>query len=157
MNPIELLDIISAGETSKVQFKREFDNKDKIAAEIIAFSNSKGGILLFGVEDKTGGIIGLEYQELQKTGNSIATIASDFIKPLVYVTTEVVQVNTDTGKKNILIVYVDGVIFISIDDDEVAQLRKICDEVFGEGNFAASVIWEKKFAIIPSCIPDRLG
>jgi adenine-specific DNA-methyltransferase len=36
----------------------------------------------------------------------------------------------------------DGVIFISIDDNEVAQLRKICDEVFGEGNFIAEIIWE---------------
>jgi adenine-specific DNA-methyltransferase len=39
----------------------------------------------------------------------------------------------------------DGVIFISIDDNEVANLRKICDEVFGEENFVANVIWEKKY------------
>lgn len=38
----------------------------------------------------------------------------------------------------------DGVIFISIDDNEVAQLRKICDEVFGEENFVTEFIWEKK-------------
>ena len=38
----------------------------------------------------------------------------------------------------------DGVIFISIDDNEVAQLRLLCDEVFGEGNFVASVIWNRK-------------
>ena len=35
----------------------------------------------------------------------------------------------------------DGVIFISIDDNEVAQLRKICDEVFGEENFITNFIW----------------
>lgn len=40
----------------------------------------------------------------------------------------------------------DGVIFISIDDNEVANLRKICDEVFGEENFISQQIWEKKFA-----------
>ena len=40
----------------------------------------------------------------------------------------------------------DGVIFISIDDNEVANLRKVCDEVFGEENFVASVIWEKKYS-----------
>ena len=40
----------------------------------------------------------------------------------------------------------DGVIFISIDDNEVANLRKLCDEIFGEENFVANVIWEKKFA-----------
>lgn len=40
----------------------------------------------------------------------------------------------------------DGVIFISIDDNEVTNLRKVCDEVFGEENFVASVIWEKKYS-----------
>ncbi len=38
----------------------------------------------------------------------------------------------------------DGVIFISIDDNEVHNLRKICDEIFGEGNFVASIIWDRK-------------
>ena len=40
----------------------------------------------------------------------------------------------------------DGVIFISIDDTEVFNLKKICDEVFGEENFVTNVIWEKKYA-----------
>ena len=38
----------------------------------------------------------------------------------------------------------DGVIFISIDDNEVANLRKVCDEVFGEENFIAILIWQKR-------------
>lgn len=38
----------------------------------------------------------------------------------------------------------DGVIFISIDDNEVAQLRLLCDEVFGETNFVGEYIWNKK-------------
>ncbi|OYX84689.1 MAG: site-specific DNA-methyltransferase [Flavobacteriales bacterium 32-34-25] len=40
----------------------------------------------------------------------------------------------------------DGVIFISIDDNEVHNLRKLCDEVFGEDNYVQEIIWEKKFA-----------
>ena len=40
----------------------------------------------------------------------------------------------------------DGVIFISIDDNEVENLRKVCDEVFGEQNFIATLIWERAFA-----------
>lgn len=40
----------------------------------------------------------------------------------------------------------DGVIFISIDDNEVENLRKIGDEIFGESNFIAQVIWERAFA-----------
>lgn len=39
----------------------------------------------------------------------------------------------------------DGVIFISIDDNEVHNLRKICDEIFGEVNFIADIIWEKRY------------
>lgn len=40
----------------------------------------------------------------------------------------------------------DGVIFISIDDNEVHNLRKVCDEVFGEENFVSQVIWERAYA-----------
>lgn len=40
----------------------------------------------------------------------------------------------------------DGVIFISIDDNEVHNLRKICDEIFGEGNFLSNIIWHKRYA-----------
>lgn len=38
----------------------------------------------------------------------------------------------------------DGVIFISIDDNEVSNLRKLCDEIFGEENFVANFLWKKK-------------
>ncbi|MEA5046074.1 MAG: site-specific DNA-methyltransferase [Petrimonas sp.] len=40
----------------------------------------------------------------------------------------------------------DGVIFISIDDNEVHNLRKICDEVFGEENFVSQLIWERAYS-----------
>lgn len=38
----------------------------------------------------------------------------------------------------------DGVIFISIDDNEQANLKKICDEIFGETNFVSCMIWKSK-------------
>jgi len=40
----------------------------------------------------------------------------------------------------------DGAIFISIDDNEIAQLREICDEIFGEINFIVQFIWERAFS-----------
>ena len=40
----------------------------------------------------------------------------------------------------------DGVIFISIDDSEVENLRKSCDEIFGSNNFVSDLIWQKKFS-----------
>ncbi len=41
----------------------------------------------------------------------------------------------------------NGVIFISIDDNEIENLKKICNEVLGEQNFIASIIWKKKYGI----------
>ena len=40
----------------------------------------------------------------------------------------------------------DGVIFISIDDKEQANLKKLCDEIFGEENFVAQIVWERAYA-----------
>jgi len=40
----------------------------------------------------------------------------------------------------------DGAIFISIDDHEVDNLRKLCNEVFGEENFVATILWQKVFS-----------
>ena len=41
----------------------------------------------------------------------------------------------------------DGVIFISIDDNEVGNLRKICDEIFGESNLVAQIPWQSRASI----------
>ena len=40
----------------------------------------------------------------------------------------------------------DGVIFISIDDNEAANLKLLCDEVFGEENFIAEIVWQRAFS-----------
>ncbi|WP_327985452.1 ATP-binding protein [Bergeyella porcorum] len=74
-----------------------------MAAEIIAMSNSKGGRIIFGVEDKTGQIIGLDYEQIQNYSNKLANIANDRIKPQVFIQTEVVSVDNN----KILIVEID--------------------------------------------------
>ncbi len=40
----------------------------------------------------------------------------------------------------------DGSIYISIDDNEYENLKKICDEIFGENNFVSNLVWQKNFA-----------
>ncbi len=40
----------------------------------------------------------------------------------------------------------DGSIFISIDDNEIANMKKICDEIYGEDNFIAEIAWQKRTA-----------
>lgn len=106
MNAIELIDIISAAENSKVQFKQEMDD-DKFATEMIAMSNSKGGIILVGVKDKTGEIVGLTYEQLQSYNSRLANIANDKIKPQIFISTEVVSITSETGENKILVVYIN--------------------------------------------------
>ena len=56
MDSKELQLIIKCGETSTVQFKERFPNQDSIASEMVAMSNASGGMILFGIKDKTGGM-----------------------------------------------------------------------------------------------------
>lgn len=104
MDAIGLLDIISAGETSKVQFKQTIDNDDSFSAEMIAMSNSKGGIIVIGVKDKTGEVIGLDYSQLQSFNNRISNLAHNNIKPQVFIFTEVVSISSSNEEKKILVV-----------------------------------------------------
>jgi len=106
MTSEELTEIAKEGETSRVQFKLELDD-DKIATEIIALANTKGGVILIGVQDKTGEIVGLSYEQLQSYNNRIATIASDKVKPQVFVFTEVVSVKKGSENLKVLIISID--------------------------------------------------
>ena len=106
MNALELLDIISIGETSKVQFKELISSPDALASELVAMSNSLGGLILIGVKDKTGDIIGLTYKQLQETGQLAANVATNNVLPLIYIETEVVSIEKAEEQKNILVIHV---------------------------------------------------
>jgi adenine-specific DNA-methyltransferase len=41
----------------------------------------------------------------------------------------------------------DGAVFVSIDDKEVANLRKLCDEIFGASNFVSNIVWQSRTSI----------
>lgn len=104
MTAIELLDIIGQGETSTVQFKELLDSPDGIAAEMIAMSNSKGGIILFGVVDKTGEIKGLSTDQIRSYNLKIGNIATESVKPSIFVTTEIVSISVGDSQRKILVV-----------------------------------------------------
>ncbi len=106
MNAIELLDIISAGETSRVQFKVQITSPDDLASEMIAFSNSLGGIILVGVSN-TGQIVGLSYNDIQDTAILAGNVATDKIIPTVYIQTEVITFEVSGERKNVLIIYIE--------------------------------------------------
>ena len=103
MNAKEIKELCALGENSKVQFKLRVDNPSKIAAEIIAFANYRGGMILVGVEDKTGEIIGLTYEQVQQAGRDVGNAATNHVRPTVYLQTETVNVDG----KIVLVVNVD--------------------------------------------------
>lgn len=65
MNEAELTAIIGRGEDSRHQFKRDFSNIDSLAAELIAFANTRGGLLLIGVDDG-GHVSGLDASDVSR-------------------------------------------------------------------------------------------
>lgn len=93
MNREELRNIIAGGETSTVQFKRTFKVAEDAANEMIAFANSQGGLLIIGIDDKTGDIIGLPYEERQRLGSLIAAAATDSVTPSLFPVVDVVDVD----------------------------------------------------------------
>lgn len=74
----ELLDLIEEGENIQCEFKRKFSTPEKIAREMIAFANTKGGIMLFGVDDDKS-IVGVESEK--ETAELIIDVAKNFCEP----------------------------------------------------------------------------
>ena len=85
-------DLCLCGETTKVQFKESFTSQKEIAKEMIAFANTKGGVILFGVEDKSGKLVGLSYKEIQVISRELGNAANEQVRPTIYIETEVVRV-----------------------------------------------------------------
>lgn len=54
--------------------------------------NTKGGVILFGVEDKTGIIKGLSYEQIQQTSRELGNAANEQVKPTIYIETEIVKI-----------------------------------------------------------------
>lgn len=86
-------DLCLCGETTKVQFKEAFTSQKEIAKEMIAFANSKGGVILFGVEDKSGKLVGLSYDEIQVISRELGNAANEQVRPTIYIDTEVVRMD----------------------------------------------------------------
>lgn len=91
MSEQELIELCSIGESTTVQYKLEFTTQKQIAEELVAFSNTRGGIIVFGAEDKTGKMVGLTYEQVQYTSRELGNTASDFVRPVIYIETETVK------------------------------------------------------------------
>ncbi|NJO02858.1 MAG: ATP-dependent DNA helicase RecG [Bacteroidia bacterium] len=125
MEALELLEILSGGETSTVQFKEDVTNVRSIAQEITAFSNAKGGRLIIGVNDRTGNIKGLDFQAIQRINNLLTTAANEHVKSAVIISTETVDVN---GQKTIVVDVPEGANKPYRDNDGVVWIKNGSDK-----------------------------
>ena len=82
MNRRHLLELIEEGENIQCEFKRHFTTPEKIAREMIAFANTKGGYMIFGVDDDRE-VVGVDSEKSES--EMIKDAAENFCEPrLVY-------------------------------------------------------------------------
>ncbi len=92
MQANELEVLISRGEDTKTQFKKNITNPQQMAEEFVAFSNSLGGKLILGVDDD-GVVRGLGTEDIQRLNQMISNVASQHIKPPIFPNTEILEWN----------------------------------------------------------------
>ena len=100
MDVAELKALISEGENFKIEFKRQFSSIEKIAKELIAFANTKGGMILFGVDDD-GTIYGVESEKSEI--DLIYEAAREYCEPPIDPIVQVIELN----RKDVVVAIVE--------------------------------------------------
>ncbi len=124
MNIKELKDIIDRGEDSQHQFKEFFSSSDALSSELVALSNSLGGMIIVGVKDD-GSIVGLTNENIRALNNLLSNVASEGVKPAINPISEIIIIN----EKKLMIIYVtkglnkpyqdkNGIIWIKVGADK---------------------------------------
>ena len=95
MTKEDILRLRDTAEQTKVQFKERVtrDNKYDVSCEMVAQSNSRGGMIVVGIDDKTGLINPLSFQEVQETTNLLGSLASEGVVPQILLDIENVQMD----------------------------------------------------------------
>jgi predicted HTH transcriptional regulator len=102
METLELIERISNGEDSYTQFKKDITNNDKLAEELVAFSNSNGGILIIGVSDNNS-VVGLSDDDIRRLNQLIGNVINSNINPPIYPISEIKKIDD----KKILLLKID--------------------------------------------------
>lgn len=92
MTEQDVIALRDLAEVGSAQFKEQINDKYDIGCELVAFSNSHGGRLVIGINDKTGNINALSYKELQETTNMLTSMASENVLPGILIDIENVPV-----------------------------------------------------------------
>ncbi len=148
MHPLDLKDLILDGESTTLEFKRKFTTSEKIAKEISALANTKGGYILFGVDDD-GSILGVESE---KTAiDSIENSCNFFLEPPVLPEIEivdlygrdivVVRINESDTKPHKVINSNDekGIAYIRVGEQSVIASREMVKVLEGQNPYAQPI------------------
>ncbi|MDQ7075731.1 MAG: putative DNA binding domain-containing protein [Gammaproteobacteria bacterium] len=101
MEAEELLNIIARDEDSRHQFKANVSNEISLAQEMIAFSNTLGGMLIIGADDD-GSLTGLNREDMGRLSNLVSNAASQQVKPAINPITE----NIALGDNLLMVVHI---------------------------------------------------
>ncbi len=99
MEAIELIELIGRGEDSRTQFKQTVTNRDSLAGDLVAFSNSKGGKVVIGVNDQ-GTVVGLSPDDIRRINQLVANTGTNLVHPSINPETE----NISIGDKLVMLV-----------------------------------------------------
>lgn len=109
METVEIMQILAQGEDSRNQFKKNVNNIDALAIELIAFSNTLGGKIFIGVDEnaeKKGEISGLTSQNIHRINQLLSNAASQNVKPAINPLTEIATIN---GNRILIIDVAQGI------------------------------------------------
>ena len=124
MEPSELLNIIARDEDSTHQFKANVRNETSLAQEMIAFSNTLGGMIIIGASDD-GTISGLRREDMGRLSNLVSNAASQQVRPPINPITE--NIALDDGL--VMVVHIQaGISKPYMDKDGVIWVKSGADK-----------------------------
>lgn len=124
MEAIELIELIGHGEDSRIQFKQTITNARSLAGDLVAFSNSRGGTILIGVNDE-GLVAGVLAVDIRRINQLISNTATNLVHPAVNPETE----NISIGGKLVMVVTVpEGISKPYSDSDGVFWVKSGADK-----------------------------
>ena len=126
METSELIEILARGEHTENQYKENFHNVDSLAAEIVAFSNSGGGKIFIGVEDKNWTVTGLTKNDVNRLNQLISNAATQSVRPPVNPRTE----NVDHPDGLVIVVTIpDGISKPYMDNNGAIWVKSGSDKI----------------------------
>ncbi len=135
MSDSKLAERIQLGEDSKIELKQVFlsgskvtkPKRNDVAAELTAFANSHGGIIVLGVEDKSHEVVGIPREHLDTVVTWIRQICTDLIKPLLDVEILIVEL-PDAGGNPVPVIRVNIERSLYVHECPDGVYRRVGDE-----------------------------